>query len=697
MLTIGSTLTIFVMLGISSVALFWAKRLDIPHTVLLVLIGTGLGFLSVFPHFAFVREFELTPELIFYLLLPTLIFESAYQMDVRKLVKDSKLVMMLAIGSFLLSTTIIAFGLHFALGLFGLNIPIILSLLFGALISATDPVAVLALFKEYGAPRRLSLIFEGESLFNDATAVALFLIILEAIRHNNAASLLSPEGLFMFISMLVGGAVFGLLVGGLFAWMVGMSRDSEIASITLTIVLAHITFITAELISTVAIGGFTLHLSPIIATTVASLLMGNYGRAKINPHAEEFVSKLWEQFAFMANSLIFLLIGVLIAKTAPLFPPLTLSIIISIFIVAAARALSIYPITFLFNTFAKTSDKIPKAWQHLLAWGSLRGALAITMVLLIPDNLSIPNWSFSVSPKEFLLVITISCITTTLVIKASTIKSFIKKFNLDCLTDVEEFEYQEARALMHKKVTERLAHYQQRGYIDSKIAEQLLTEHNKAFKSACNKIDAMSVERRDDLAFRVLRMFAIGIERRYLHNLYNNHEVTEPIYRRISGKLKIQLEAIEHGNLSPDTSLHVDARDIFERLAELFQKIFIPKSTKYTYAERYMYYRAQTIISRKVLKELEVIDGANTIFTTGAVEHVRTLYTTFKENSEQKMLNLAAERPEISKDLAMDLAEHSVHTIEQTVLNDILKKELITPKLYVTLSDEIKNSQRSPS
>lgn len=692
MLTIGSTLTIFIMLGISSIALFLARRLDIPHTVLLVLIGTGLGFLSVFPYLSFVQEFKLTPELLFYLLLPTLIFESAYQMDIRKMVRDSKLILLLSVGSFLISTVLIAFGLQIALGWIDITVPISITLLFGALISATDPVAVLALFKEYGAPRRLSLIFEGESLFNDATAVALFLIVLEAIRVNDISILTTLEGIGSFIFMLIGGALFGLLMGGVFATLVGAARENEAASITLTIVLAHITFITAELISTASLGDFKLHLSPIIATTVASLLMGNYGRAKISPHAEEFVSKIWEEFAFMANSLIFLLIGVLIAQTAPLIPALIPSIILTIVIVAIARALSIYPVTIIFNQFSKPAEQLPRSWQHLLAWGSLRGALAVTMVLLIPDNLSVPLWNLSISPKEFLLVLTISCITATLVIKASTIKHFIRHFKIDCLTDIEEFEYQEAKALMHQKVTERLAQYGERGYIDEDTANELLKKHEQAFKRACNKIGEMSTEYRNNLAFRVLRMFAIGIERRYLRSLYDNHEVTESVFRRISGKLKLQLEAIEHGNLSPDTSLHVDARDIFERLASFIESIITPKKATYTFAERYMYFRAQTIISRKVLKELHVTHEANTIFTHAAVEHVKNLYTTFKQNSEQKLINLSNEYEPEAKMLALKLAQQSIHTIERTVLDDIAKKELITPKLYVALSEEIRNT-----
>jgi len=671
--------------------LFWAKRIGLPHTVLLVLIGIGFGLLSQFNAFAFFSEFHLTPELLFYLLLPTLIFESAYHMNVRKLVSDSGIVLILSIGSFLLSTAIISVVLHWLLGLIGISVSLGVTLLFGALISATDPVAVLALFKEYGVPRRLSLIFEGESLFNDATAVALFLITLEAVSHGGISIITSLGGLLTFISMLLAGVIFGLLVGGLFAFLVGVVRENEIASITLTIVLAHITFILAELISTnELVPGFVLHISPIISTTVASLLMGNYGRTKIHPRAEVFVSKLWEQLAFMANSIIFILIGLLIIQT-PIFEPFVfVSTILAIVVVAGARAMSIYPPVYLYNLFQNRDQKVPRAWQHLLAWGSLRGALAVTMVLLIPDDLMVPGWNLATSPKDFLLALTIGCIAATLFVKATTIKTLIQHFRLDSFTEIEEIEYQEAQALMHHQVTSQLSKYLERGYIDSDIADELLKEHSTAFKSASKKVAELSDERRCDLAFRVLRIFAIGIEKRHLKALYHHNEVTETVYRRIWGKLQLQLEAIEEGNLTPDVSIHADARDVFERLAGLVKRIVGKDPIDSTFKNQYMYYRAQTIISRKVLKEIDLLKRvSSSIFTSGAVIHVHNLYTTFKQNSEQKLVNLANENQVAARALAETLAEHSVHTIEENVLSDIFKQELITPKLYITLNEEV--------
>jgi CPA1 family monovalent cation:H+ antiporter len=691
MLTIGTTLAIFFMLGISSLGLFVAKRLDIPHTVLLVFIGIGLGFLTIVPGFSFIGEFQLTPELLFYLLLPTLIFESAYNMSVRKLVADAGAVFSLAIGSFVISTALITGLLHFFLSLAGFEVPLSITLLFGALISATDPVAVLALFKEYGVPRRLSLIFEGESLFNDATAVAVFLITLEAISQGGFTIFTTLTGFVTFSSMLVSGVIFGLLVGGIFAYLVGAARESEVASITLTIVLAHITFILAEVISSVdLLGQFSIHISPIISTTVASLLMGNYGRAKMNPHAEAIVGKLWEQFAFMANSLIFILIGVLMVDPSLFKSTTFIIIVITIVTVASVRAVSIYPVMYVYNLFQTEVRKIPKTWQHLMAWGSLRGALAVTMVLLVPDTLMVPGWSLDISPKDFLLSITIGCIAFTLFVKAVTIRPLVRRFKLDGLTAVEEIEYQEARALMHHKVTGQLARYQKRGYIDSTIADNLLAEHEAAFQKACHQVGTLSSERRDDLAFRVLRIYAIGIEKRHLKLLHNHNEVTESVFRRIQGKLRLQLEAIEEGDLAPDVTIHADGRDIFESLFRFGQKIAGTYRSKQSFPELYMYYRAQAIISRKVLKELGLLERASsTIFTPGAVTHVNELYSSFMENSAKK-LHIHSRKDDLaSNKLAGILAEHSVHNIEETVLEDIYRQELVTPKLYILLKEEL--------
>lgn len=690
MLSITATFSVFTLLGVSSLALLWAKKVKLPHTVLLVLIGVVLGFLSYIPVFSFFNDFNLTPSLLFYLLLPTLIFESAYNMNIRRLMEDKGIILILSIGSLLISTTVIGVALYFLLQLVGIAVPITVTLLFGALISATDPVAVLALFKEYGAPRRLSLIFEGESLFNDATAVALFVILLGIATTGFHGPAMLAEGTLSFAIVLVGGVLFGLLMGGLFSKLVGITRTNETASITLTIVLAHVTFILAELISgSVVIHGFHIHISSIIATTVASLVMGNYGRAKIHPSAEEFVDKLWGQLAFMANSLIFILIGLLFVTIPLTETALFIPILLTILVVATARALSIYPVVGVFNKIT-SGQTIPRAWQHLLAWGSLRGALAVTMVLLIPSDFAIAGWTLeNITPRDFILSLTLGCIFATLLIKATTIRTFMRKLGLDAMTDIERVEYQEACALIHSEVAERLERYQTRGYIDSAVAARLLARHKEAFAASCKEASKLGTEAQSNLSDRVLRIYAIGIEKRHLKELYHYNEVSESVYRRIMGKLTLQLEAVESGNMEPDMSLHIDNSDVFERIANYFRKFRGPDEVA-TVEHAYMYYRAQTIISRKVLKELDAPPQtqAENIFTKDALQDVVNLYTRYREQSMRKMETVAHQHPDVARTLSERLAQEGVHKIGDNMLETLYERELITPKLYITLHDE---------
>jgi len=155
-----------------------SEKTKFPYTVALVSVGIGLAFIAKIPGLSFIDDFELTPAILLYIFLPILLFESAYNIRYKELLRNIRSISLLAVVSLSISALVIAFVFQWVLALFGYHVPFIVTLLFGSLISATDPVAVLALFKQLGAPRRLTLIFEGESLFNDGTALALFLVIL---------------------------------------------------------------------------------------------------------------------------------------------------------------------------------------------------------------------------------------------------------------------------------------------------------------------------------------------------------------------------------------------------------------------------------------------------------------------------------------------------------------------------------------
>ena len=196
-LTITSALALFTLIILSTFVYFIARRLKAPYTVLLVLVGLLLVPVANAPYvgsvLGFIDDMVLTPELLFFIFLPILIFESGFNMSLRKMLDSAWTISFMAIGVMSLSVLTVATLVYFILPLIGIQIPFIVALLFGAIISPTDPVAALSMFKELGVPRKLALIFEGESLFNDGTAMALFLVIL---------SIFSPSITFRISSSL---------------------------------------------------------------------------------------------------------------------------------------------------------------------------------------------------------------------------------------------------------------------------------------------------------------------------------------------------------------------------------------------------------------------------------------------------------------------------------------------------------------
>ncbi len=698
MLTAETALVLFLMLAISSVSVFIAQRLRVPHTVFLVGIGVLLAIVSMNPAFAFLNDLTLTPELLFFFFLPTLIFESAYNINIRHLTNDALIIGVLSIVSLLISAFAIAFGLDLIFGLLNLDIPFLVSLVFGAIISATDPVAVLALFKEYGAPRRLSLIFEGESIFNDGTGVALFLVILAIAQSGVYGTSDIITGTLSFIGMVVGGVIFGLIFGGFFAKLIGYTRSNEFASITLTMVLAHTTFICAELFNHhVTIGGYHILVSSIIATAVASLLMGNYGRYKLPQHATEFVEKYWSQFAFLANSLIFILIGMLSIQLPAASRELIVPIIFTIFIVGVSRAVSIYPIVHIFNLFSSKEKRVPTAWQHVLAWGSLRGALAVTMVLMIPDTLTFPGWNFAYTPKEFILTLTVSCVFATLFIKATTIGSLMNRLKLNTFTRLEEINYREMLIYIYDSTVQKLKSAYEKGYIHEATYTTLVAEQQAHIKSTLAEL----VERSTDpqIIEKVVRLYAIGIERKYIRELYAHNEVNERVIKRVIGKLEYQTHAIESDTFDVEKYEHGRSRDVFEFLADALRTVTFRKLTEDENNEdTYLYYRALSIISRKVIKELKHL---NTCFDPSftlpheAVAAITAVYESYRTGSEKKMQESEVKFPVAMSALNDRLARCALLTDETHLLSQLRAREMVTPKVSIALQEHFEEEGRN--
>lgn len=695
-MTLESVFSLFTLLLISIGISVVARRLRVPYTVLLVLTGTVLVLFARLEIFSFIEAFRLTPELLFYIFLPILIFESAYNMKIRDLQANIHAISWLSIVSLLISMFVIAFGLYGVLFLFHLQVPFLVTLLFGALISATDPVAVLALFKEFGVPRRLALIFEGESLFNDGTSFAAFLIVLEILIKGYSGAETLLMGIASFAVMVFGGIAFGLFMGFLFAKLIEKTENNEHVEITLTMLVAHLTFIVSEVISHHSvIFGFEFKLSSIIATVMASMVIGNYGRSKLSHRTAHVMEQIWGYFAFLANSLVFITMGLLFADLPIHFSLFVLPIILTVVIVVIARALSVYPVATWLN-WTKRESEIPLTWQHLLAWGSLRGALAVTMVMLIPADLSLPGWQYGFTVKEFITALTIGCIYFTLLVKATTIGGMIRRFRLDMLSPLEQAEYHQSRALIYSYAVNRIEGFHNKGYLRETTYAQLRQNCSSERDQEYGYCESILKQRPHEFEY-ALRVYALSIEEYFLGLLFKYHEVSEPVYKRILGKLSVQLGRVEAGGQQLQSLDERFAPDWFEQLALWLGSYYKQSPTSDDrFRERYTYYRAQEIIARKVVKELLRLKGQSIIESSdyyAAVDLVAEQYTTFQEDAQSRTKQLVQENQEQVDKINDMFGSRSMTKALEEGLNELRRKGMLSPKLSIVLEEEFSGQE----
>jgi len=356
------------LLLVAAVVAMLVKRLRLPYSVGLVFAGIVLASIPFAPNI------QLTKELIFNAFLPPLIFEAAFYIDWKKLQKDLPVVLLLATVGVVLSAGITTLGMHYFA-----HWDWITSLLFGVLIAATDPVSVIATFKEAGVHGRLRRLVEAESLFNDSTAAVAFGIAIAIATGSSISPLGIAESLVVTI---VGGVACGALVAGSVLLLAGRTED-PLVEITFTTIAAYGSFLLAE----------HFHVSGVLATLTAGLIVGNIGSlGAISDGGRVAVCSFWEYVAFVVNSLIFLLMGMQEAHQD--FMTVLVPIAIAIALVTVGRAVSTYLCC---AAFMGSSLKVEANYQHILFWGGLRGALALALALGLPPELPHRNDIVAVS------------------------------------------------------------------------------------------------------------------------------------------------------------------------------------------------------------------------------------------------------------------------------------------------------------
>ena len=351
--------TLGLLLLVACIVAIVSRRIGLPYSVGLVAAGIALSMSG------YRSGITLTPELIFTVLLPPLVFEAALHLRWDQFKREAPLVLSLAFVGTLLSALVVAAGMHWLADWSWQA-----ALLFGALIAATDPVSVIAMMKEQQADKRLRFLMESESLVNDGAAAVLFTLVAAWIAGGATDGGSIALGL---IKTVGGGVACGVAVAAGLLSIAGRS-DDHLVETTLTMLAAYGSFLVAE----------KLGVSGVLATVTAGMLVGNWGRGRqITDTGQQAMTKFWDFAAFLANSVIFLLIGSREA-TQPIASYLVPAAI-GVALVLLGRIAAIYPIT---SLFGRTALRVDRVTQHILFWGGLRGGLAMALALAVPAALA---------------------------------------------------------------------------------------------------------------------------------------------------------------------------------------------------------------------------------------------------------------------------------------------------------------------
>ncbi|MEO6984557.1 MAG: cation:proton antiporter [Paralcaligenes sp.] len=402
-----------------------AGRLRLPYSVLLAIVGFALG-LVIHVHtwaptimsdfFDSLQSFQISSETFLFVFLPVLLFETSMALNVRRLLDDLGPILMMAVVAVVVCTVAVGFSLsaisHYSL---------IVCLMLGAIVATTDPAAVVSVFREVGAPKRLTTLVEGESLLNDAASIALYSVLLSTLYSGDDISV--GTVLAGFLVSFVGGAAVGFLMGRLACWLIMRLRGWPAAEVTLTITVAYLTFFISE---------HYFGVSGVVATVIAGLVVGSVGRTRMSPTTFEQMANAWSQFGFWANSLIFVFAAMLIPRMMAEVTWQQVFLVMILFMVAlASRAVMVFGVLPILGR-TRFGTKVSRSFRIVMWWGGLRGAVSLALALAVTEQSNVPH-----DVRQFVAVATTGFVLMTLFINGISLRPLIRRLHLDQLSTIE--------------------------------------------------------------------------------------------------------------------------------------------------------------------------------------------------------------------------------------------------------------------
>lgn len=616
---------------------FISQKISFPYTVILLLFGFLAQYIS--GALGIETHISLAPDFIFYILLPLLLFDSAMRINFHQFRLHFKTITFMTTFGLLLSMFIVGAVTAIVAG-----VPFSTALLFGAIISATDPIAVVAIFKSLRAPKRLVLLAEGESMFNDATAVIVFRALSASVV---GASLFSTADVFLnlgnFLYVFIGSMVFGFIAGYVATRLLKKIDNDHVIEATITVSLALSVFIVAE---------HFLYLSGVIATVLAAVVMGNFGRTAISRGVIHFIDSLWEYIAFIAISLVFFFSTYTLDLMFFFTNPLSLLLVAVGTVVA--RAVSVYASFAITNTFVlfKREPNVPISWQHVLNWGGLRGVVPLVLVYSMPDSFVY---------KSELVNFTMAAFLFTLFINGTTIKKLLMGLKIHIPKKEQEIIKEEQKLFEIEENRKRLMDAELRNTpanIKNKIDKTLKIEEGK------HKRILIAISTPTEF-LRSLRYEALEIERNKLNQLFEEGVINEAVYFSFETQLDLQLDALEFPEVSEGRTVFkgglVESELSFQKSLEHIETLtdnlpllsrLTGVSTKKLIKERISFLKARITSSYAVLSHLARLEG---IFKKNkssleAINQVKTEHQKFIKHNKNRIDELNYRFPKIARE-----------------------------------------------
>ena len=670
------------LLGLAVLMYPTSHRLNVPYTVLLAITGCLLGYFSewgvtsqqvgIFSDFLFsLNSFRISSDAVLFIFLPVLVFEAALGIDAHRLMDDLGSILLLAILGLLISAILVGTIMFWVSGA-----SLIVCLLLGAIVSATDPVAVMAIFKDLRAPKRLAVLVEGESLFNDATAIVLFSILVAMLTENTSANILS--GVYSFLKVFVLGILAGVAMGYGFCSILSRMQKYPLVQITLTLSLAYLSFVLAE---------HYLHVSGVMAVVGAALVVGSFGHATLPPETWKKLHETWDHFAFWANSVIFVLVGMAVPKILGSITYEEL-LFLGVLILTAfgARALILFAVLPVFEKTNSTAN-ISLAFKGVMLWGGLRGAVSLALALSIMEN-----DSFDPEMQRFIGVLVTGFVLFTLLINATTIGRVLKLFGLDKLDLVDQIICN--RALKHalSKIQNSLTSKAKNHNIKAELSDDILRQYHKD-ETAIYHCLARSEKLAEKDWVRVGLIDLCALERAGYQAQFEEGFVSTYIVRRLLAQVEDMLDGLQAENSQGEYQkssmkfLRFDWR--FHFSLTLHRRFGYSKNLSLHLADRFeILISSQAVMQDKLLTALPKMEA---LIGKKTGQFLKMLIEKRLQKTERALSLLQLQYPEYFQMLQKRYLSRVAIRIQEADYQQLLKETVISGEVFKNLEEDLQS------